>query len=135
VRFGLEKWADYFTKISPLTANQDFEGEGDLVDRITRSGRAFVGTPDDAIAQLERLEKKQGHFGAFLQLAHNWADFEQTKKSYELFARYVLPKFNGANANREASLQWVTENTPEFMGAAANAVMQTIQKHMSERKE
>ncbi|HVU02204.1 MAG TPA: LLM class flavin-dependent oxidoreductase [Polyangiaceae bacterium] len=130
VKYGLHKWAEYFQRISPLTAKQDFEGEGDLVDRIVRSGRAVVGTPDDAIQQIERLEKKQGHFGAFLQLAHNWADFDATKKSYELFARHVLPKFNEANAGRQNSIDWVTENTPEFMGAAANAVMKTIQKHL-----
>jgi limonene 1,2-monooxygenase len=131
VRFGLEKWVDYFSRISPLTQNQDFVGEGDIVDRLVRSGRAIIGTPDDAIEQIERLEKKQGHFGAFLQLAHNWATFENTKKSYELFARHVLPRFNGANAGREASLGWVGENAGEFMGAAANAVMATIQKHVA----
>jgi limonene 1,2-monooxygenase len=129
VRFGLSKWADYFSKISPLAQTRDFAGEGELVDRLVRSGRAVVGTPDDAIAQIERLEQKQGHFGAFLQLAHNWAPFEDTKRSYELFARHVLPKFNGANVGRVASLDWAGQNAGEFMGAATNAAMATIQKH------
>jgi limonene 1,2-monooxygenase len=133
VRFGLEKWVDYFTKISPLTMNPDMQGDGDIVDRLIESGRAVIGTPDDAIAQIERLETKQGHFGAFLQLAHNWATFENTKKSYELFARYVLPRFNAASAGRAASLAWATENAGEFMGAATNAAMATIQKHLAGR--
>jgi limonene 1,2-monooxygenase len=131
VRFGIDKWVDYFSRISPLTL-QGMEGEGDIVDRMVSSGRAAVGTPDDAIAQIEKLEKKQGHFGAFLLLAHNWASFEATKKSYELFARHVLPRFNGANLGREGSLAWVTEHTGEFMGAAVNAAMATIQKHAAE---
>ena len=131
VRFGIDKWVDYFSRISPLTL-QGMEGEGDIVDRMVSSGRAAVGTPDDAIAQIEKLEKKQGHFGAFLLLAHNWASFEATKKSYELFARHVLPRFNGANLGREGSLGWVTEHTGEFMGAAVNAAMATIQKHAAE---
>jgi limonene 1,2-monooxygenase len=131
VRFGVDKWVDYFSKISPLTL-QGMEGEGDIVDRMVSAGRAAVGTPDDAIKQIERLEKKQGHFGAFLLLAHNWASFEATKRSYELFVRYVLPRFNGANRGREGSLGWVAANTGEFMGAAVNAAMATIQKHAAE---
>ena len=51
----------------------------------------MVGTPDDAIAQIQRLQAKQGEFGCFLQLAHNWANFEATKKSYEMWQRYVTP--------------------------------------------
>jgi limonene 1,2-monooxygenase len=133
VRYGLEKWADYFSKVSPLATRQDFAGEGSLADRLVTSGRAVIGSPDDAIRQIQRLEEKQGHFGAFLHLAHNWAPFESTKKSYELFARHVLPKFNAANAAREASLGWVGDNAGELMGAAANAAMATIQKHFEEK--
>jgi limonene 1,2-monooxygenase len=131
VRFGIDKWVDYFSKISPLTL-QGVEGQGDIVDRMVSSGRAAIGTPDDAIAAIEKLEQKQGHFGAFLLLAHNWASFEATKKSYELFARHVLPRFNGANVGREGSLGWVAAHSDEFMGAAVNAAMATIQKHAAE---
>jgi limonene 1,2-monooxygenase len=129
VRFGLDKWVDYFSRISPLIQTHDLEGDGDIVDRLVASGRAVVGGPDDAIAQIRRLEEKQGPFGAFLFMAHNWAPFEATKKSYELFARHVLPEFNSSNRSREASLGWVTEHAGEFMGAAVNAAMATIQKH------
>jgi limonene 1,2-monooxygenase len=131
VRFGIDKWVDYFSKISPLTL-QGVEGHGDIVDRMVSSGRAAIGTPDDAIAAIEKLEQKQGHFGAFLLLAHNWASFEATKKSYELFVRHVLPRFNGANVGREGSLGWVAAHSDEFMGAAVNAAMATIQKHAAE---
>ncbi len=137
VRYGLEKWADYFSRISPLAQNRDLDvrGEGELADRLVASGRAIIGTPEDAIDQIERLERKQGAFGAFLLLAHNWAPFERTKKSYELFARHVLPKFNEANTGRVASLDWATEHAAEFMGAATNAVMATIQKHVAESSQ
>jgi limonene 1,2-monooxygenase len=131
VRFGLEKWADYYFKVNPVAA-QEIPGEGDLVDRLIRSRRAVIGTPDDAIAQIARLEEKQGHFGAFLQLAHNWADFAATKQSYELFARYVLPKFNDANRARTASLDWTVAHRDELGGAAVSAAVATIQKHYEE---
>jgi limonene 1,2-monooxygenase len=131
VRFGIDKWVEYFTRINPLSP-QGLDGEGDIVDRIVSSGRAVIGTPDEAIAQIEKLERKLGHFGAFLLLAHNWASFDATKKSYELFARHVLPRFNGVNRGRDESLQWVAENSGEFMGAARDAVMTTIQQHFTE---
>ena len=41
-----------------------------------------------AVAQIDRLMKQSnGGFGAYLMLAHNWADPEATKKSYELTPR------------------------------------------------
>jgi limonene 1,2-monooxygenase len=135
VRFGLDKWVDYFSRVNPLVQNSEFAGEGDIVDRLVASGRVVVGSPEDAIAQIRRLEEKQGPFGAFLHMAHNWAPFEATKKSYELFARYVLPEFNGTNRNRDASLGWVTDHAPEFIGAAVNAAMATIQKHATGEAE
>jgi limonene 1,2-monooxygenase len=134
VRYGLAKWWDYFSRINPALAVADLSGEGDIVDRLIDSGRAVIGTPDDAAAQIARLEAKQGPFGAFLQLATNWASFENTKKSYELFARHVLPRFNDSSAAREASLGWVTDNADELTGAAAGAAMATIQKHFSEQE-
>jgi limonene 1,2-monooxygenase len=101
---------------------------------MIESGQGIIGTPDDAIAQIERLQKKIPGFGAYLMLAHNWANFEDTKKSYELFARHVKPKFHKANEAREASLKWATENAGDFIGQAMNAAMQTIVKHQAEEE-
>jgi limonene 1,2-monooxygenase len=130
VRFGFEKWAEYFTKINPGGAVQAMPLDQMLEARI-KEGVIVVGTPDDAIAQIKRLQEKQGQFGAFLQLAHNWADFEQTKKSYDLWQRYVTPVVNGANLGREEAYAWATDpsRAQQFIGAAMNAALQTIQKH------
>ena len=102
-----------------------------MLEARIKEGVIVVGTPDDAVAQIKRLKEKQGQFGAFLQLAHNWADFDQTKKSYELWQRFVTPVVNGANVGREEAYDWATnpERAQKFIGAAMNAAMQTIQKH------
>jgi len=131
VKFGLEKWAAYFNRISPAGFGNPAPS-GDLVDGLVDSGRAVIGTPDDAVALLERLEKKTGGFGAFLQLAHNWADFEATKKSYELVARYVTPRVRSANRAREASLAFAGDGAPKFMGDAMAAATAFIQRHAEE---
>ncbi len=132
VQYGLAKFLHYFTSINPMAAGQDMGGD-DPVQSMIESGRAVIGTPDDAIEQIERLQKQTGGFGVFLQLAHNWATFESTKKSYELFARHVAPHFEQASAKRGESMQWAMDNSKEFIGAAMNAAMQTIQKHHQER--
>jgi limonene 1,2-monooxygenase len=52
-----------------------------------------IGTPADAIEQIERLEAQSGGFGPFLLMHHEWARPDTTARSYELFARHVMPHF------------------------------------------
>ena len=127
VRYGLAQWADYFGRVNPM-APRDTSGK-DLVDQLIDNSGVVIGTPDDAIAKLEALQAKQGEFGAFLQLATNWADFEATKKSYDLFARFVRPHFTGANVNRRASLDWVTDNGGELSTKVRDAAMKAFVAH------
>jgi len=131
VRFGLEKWAYYFSEIANLPVIP--VGDGDPIDRMIDSGMAVIGTPDDAAARIQQLLDESGGFGAFLFMAHNWADFATTKKSYELFARYVAPRFQGLNENRHASIEWVRTNKAEFTGQMQAAVGARIVQHMVEK--
>ena len=66
-------------------------------------------------------------------MAHNWADWAATKHSYELFARYVAPKFQDLNLNRDTSLDWAKKNRESFIGAATAAVASRIAQHISEK--
>jgi len=132
VKFGLQRWIDYFTMFNPAAVGDAFQA-ADPATALVQSGQAVIGTPDDAIEQIKRLEKQSGGFGCFLQLAHNWANWENTQKSYELWARHVTPVFRGASTNREASIQWTRDNINEFMGAAMNAAQQMFIKHHEEQ--
>jgi limonene 1,2-monooxygenase len=131
VRFGLEQWLYYFREVAALPLAPT-DGS-DPVDALIASGMAVIGTPDDAIAQIERLQAQSGGFGCFMQLAHNWANWENTKKSYELMARYVFPKFQNLNENREASLNWARDNRPTFMGEAMMAVGSRVAQHVEKK--
>ncbi|MDZ4382009.1 MAG: LLM class flavin-dependent oxidoreductase [Parvibaculum sp.] len=131
VRFGLEQWLYYFREVAALPLAPT-DGS-DPVDALIASGMAVVGTPDDAIAQIERLQQQSGGFGCFMQLAHNWANWENTRHSYELMARYVFPKFQQLNDNREASLNWARDNRPEFMGQAMMAVGSRVAQHIEKK--
>ena len=92
-------------------------------------GAAVIGTPDDAIEKIQGLVDHTGGFGTFLLLAHNCADPAATWRSYELFARYVMPHFKTANRGRHASIGWAHEHGEEFMGRAGEAITQAIEDH------
>jgi limonene 1,2-monooxygenase len=131
VRFGLDKWIYYFREIANLPIVPD--GAGDPVEVMVSSGMAVIGTPDDAAAKIQQLVDQSGGFGAFLFMAHNWANFDATKKSYELFARYVAPRFQQLNDNRESSMAWVKENKGAFTAEVMAAVGARIAQHAMEK--
>ena len=64
---------------------------------------------------------------------HNWAEWSRKKRSYELLARYVMPRFQGLNEAREASMKWAMTNRPTFIGAVGEAITHEIQKHAAEQ--
>lgn len=131
VRFGLDKWIYYFREI----ANLPIVPEGDdPVQAMIDTGLAVIGTPDDAAKRIQQLvDESGGGFGAFLFMAHNWANWAATKKSYELVARYVFPKFQQLNDNRHASIDWVAENKEAFTTEVRGAVGARIVQHMMEK--
>lgn len=130
VRYGLKAFIDYFNNNQP----RFFPPEGaDIVDWYLDEKIAVVGTPDDAIERIEALQKKQGNFGAILLQAHNWADWERTQHSYELYARYVIPHFNQANKARDDSYKWVTAHTGQLSELRKDAVQKMFEQHEAER--
>jgi limonene 1,2-monooxygenase len=131
VKFGLEKWIYYFREVVSLPLVPDFSG--DPVDALIASGLAVIGTPDDAIAQIKKLETQSGGFGCFLQMAHNWADWNETKRSYELYARYVFPAFQNLNGNRSASMEWSATRRAGLVSQAREAVGDRIVQHIREK--
>jgi limonene 1,2-monooxygenase len=135
VAFGLEEWVDYFQRVAALPIAPNTDNFSSLVDALNASGIAVIGTPDDAIAQIERLQVQSGGFGTYLCMGHEWADTAATRHSYELLARYVAPHFQGSAHTLTASRDWAAENRPEFIGAAGNAIMSAIQKHHDEKAE
>ncbi len=98
VEHGMLDWFDYFqhTAAFPQMAVGDGTTVRECIDFVNDSGLGTIGTPDDAVEQIDRLVKQSnGGFGAFLQLAHDWAAPAAKFRSYELFARHVAPHFQG----------------------------------------
>jgi limonene 1,2-monooxygenase len=130
VRYGLKQFIDYFNNNQP----RFFVPEGeDTVDWYLDQHIGVIGTPEDAIERIEALQAKQGEFGAILLQAHNWADWEKTKHSYELYARYVMPHFTGANRARDESYRWVTAHTGQLTDLRQAAAKKMFDQHEAER--
>lgn len=126
VKHGLARWAKYYEMVAPNPFPQDGR---ELVDILIDSGRAVVGDPDDAIAMIERLHKKQGQFGVFLAQHVDWADWDQTRKCYELYARYVMPHFSNANANRRATFEAMQARNQELLDLRHTAAQRAHDQH------
>ena len=108
VKFGFGPYMEYSDVIRPPTSpNQP--SVGDPIEKAIAGRGGVVGTPDDAIEALEKLWDLTGGFGCLLLSGTNWMDFEATRKSYELFMRYVWPRFCGQNRRRVASMDWMKQ--------------------------
>jgi limonene 1,2-monooxygenase len=130
VAFGLRDWAHYFQQVAALPLAPSGDDPDELVDAMSSSGLAVIGTPDLAAAQIDRLVARSGGFGCYLLMGHDWADREATLRSYELFARYVAPRFHGRTESLLRSRDWVQSRRGEFIRGA----MAGIAKAAAERE-
>ena len=88
-----------------------------------KMGTTLVGSPDTVVRGIQRLQGYSGGgFGGVLFRAHEWANREQTLRSYELFARYVMPRFQGSLATVEDSNAWARSNRKSIFGPNVEAV-------------
>jgi len=88
-----------------------------------KMGTTLVGSPDVAARAIEQLlELSGGGFGGVMFRAHEWANREQTMRSYELFARYVMPRFQESLDTLYESNTFTRENRREVVGRNVEAV-------------
>lgn len=80
-----------------------------IVDYMVDHNQWIVGTPDDCIAGIERLQEITGGFGKFMIRVEDWAPRDKIHRSYELLARYVMPHFQGSVKGIEISRDWASE--------------------------
>jgi limonene 1,2-monooxygenase len=95
-----------------------------------KMGTTLVGSPETVAKGIRRLlEYSQGGFGGILFRAHEWANREQTLRSYELFARYVMPQFQGSLDTVIESNRFVRENRTRVVGGTVEAVRRAFTDH------
>jgi|FLYL01.1.fsa_nt_gi limonene 1,2-monooxygenase len=129
VEEGIMRWNnDYFYATLGAPNIQEVSSGREAAERVIAFG-GLIGTPDEAVETIKRLQEISGGFGCLLGLAHEWADREKTLKSYELMARYVMPQVQDTVSWIERSQNWVRENKATLIAGATKAVLQAIADH------
>jgi limonene 1,2-monooxygenase len=110
-------YTEYFGNTLGSPIGKDFS-----VQNMIDTGGLVVGTPDDAIAAVDRIFGLTGGFGTLLFNTHEWTSWDKTLKSYELWARYVAPHFQGQLRPVSANQQWVAGNRATIFAPAQAAI-------------
>src|SRR5581483_9937850 len=133
VEYGIVEFSKYFTHVLPAGPVRGDTAE-EIIENVDADGFAVIGTPDDAIAKIDSLVEQSGGFGTFLFFGHEWADREATRRSFELFAQYVMPRYQDQLGPPAESCEWVTGSGSYFVNQAATSIMAAIQDH-AEKKQ
>ena len=83
-------------------------------------------TRSQAIARLSELA---GGFGTLVGFVHDWATHEQSMRSYDLFARYVIPRVQGLLTPVERSADMLRSNNTALMKRAGEGIVKAIREH------
>lgn len=98
VEKGALRDINYFMEIGLKAAYEAYPGQprSEITLRSAAAQRRWiVGTPDDAIEMIEKMQQETGGFGGLMLTTHEWVGDQKIRASLELFARYVMPHFRG----------------------------------------
>jgi limonene 1,2-monooxygenase len=132
VQFGIDKWARYAQDI--LSVSPVPRDVADVTAFMIDNRRAVIGTPDDAVAAIERAHAGCGGFGVVLLMCHDWADWAATLRSYEMFSRYVMPRFGNALDARRASYDIARDRRPGLAAAVDEGIAAAKRKYETQAK-
>lgn len=133
VEFGIEQWFNYFQKIAAFP-QMGVEGHNlkEMIDFVNEAGVGVIGTVEDAKAQVQKLKDQSKGFGTMLLMAHEWANPEATRRSYELIAQHVMPEFQGQSAATIAARDIASGKHVEYSDQQLAAVAHMTEKYQAE---
>ena len=94
----------------------------EVIDHMAETNSWIIGTPDDCIEGILKLEEQSGGFGGFLVQAIDWAPRDRILNSFELLARYVMPRFQGSLVGLENSNQWARSRQEVLVQGRTRAI-------------
>jgi limonene 1,2-monooxygenase len=125
---GLMRWHNEYNVGTLMRPGlKAFSSADEAVDQtaFVEGAASAIGTPDDLVALIKNVMKVSGGVGAIIGFAHDWANPENTRRSWDLVARYVVPEINGYIDGMRKSQKFVIENRAIFE-RAGEAVMAKI---------
>ena len=134
MQYGMEQWFRYFQDVAAFPQMAVLGGNVDEMCDFVNAGLGVVGTPERMVEQIKNLvEQSNGGFGAYLTLAHNWANPQATKRSFELFAREVMPHFQSGGSGLEAHAARAQAARPALADMQLKAVDEATARHAKEQ--
>src|SRR5580658_6079612 len=109
---------------------EPFKNTDEAIEKTAYSeaAAATIGTPDDLVARIKSVLEVSGGFGTVVGFVHDWANPENTMRSWDMVARYVVPEINGYLAGLRTSREFVANNR-EYFNRAREAVMSKINEN------
>jgi len=127
---GLLRWHnEYNVDILGRPGSERIADAKAFATRMANAEGSMIGTPEDVVASINLLQQRSGGFGTLIGFAHDWAPREAQLRSFEMFARYVIPKVQGLLEPVERSAQYVGAHKGELMEKANKAVLGAIRQH------
>jgi limonene 1,2-monooxygenase len=115
VRLGAGKWVHQYLGETLGQPVPDLPEE-EIIDFMVDKGQWVVGTPDDCADAIEMLHEMSGGFGGLICINLDWAPHQKVLHSYELLARYVMPRYQGTTVGVKAAATWHAACSQEMVG-------------------
>jgi limonene 1,2-monooxygenase len=121
---------EYITATLQRPGARSFATADEAVDKtaFAPGAVATIGTPDDLVARIKDVLAISGGFGTIVGFVHDWANPANTRRSWDMVARYVVPEINGYLAGLRQSREFVVNNRAYF-NRAREAVVAKITEH------
>jgi limonene 1,2-monooxygenase len=125
------KWHNEYTvETLQRPGVERFTSPEDAIEKTAggENAASTIGTPDDLVKTIKSLIDVSGGVGTIVGFVHDWANPENTRRSWDMVARYVVPEINGYVADLRKSRQFLVENR-EVFDRAGQAVMAKIMEN------
>jgi limonene 1,2-monooxygenase len=130
-KHGLMRWHnEYIVGTLQRPGAGPFDSPDDAVDKtaFADGSAATIGTPDDLVKMIKDVYDKSGGFGTVIGFVHDWANPEDTRRSWDMVARYVIPEINGYVTKLRESQKYLIDNRAVFE-RAQQAIMAKIMQN------
>src|SRR4029079_14087764 len=128
---GLMKWHNEYTvKTLQRPGTDPFSSPEDAVEKTAGGPNAAstIGTPDDLVKTIKNLIEVSRGVGTIVGFVYDWANPENTRRSWDMVARYVIAEINGHIDKLRESQNFLRENRAVFE-RAGQAVMAKIMQN------
>jgi limonene 1,2-monooxygenase len=125
---GLMRWHNEYNVGTLMRPGlQPFSSPDEAVDKtaFVEGAASTIGTPDDLVKTIKNLMQVSGGVGAIIGFVHDWANPENTRRSWDMVARYVVPEINGYLRKLRESREFVATNR-EVFERAKEAIMAKV---------